>query len=912
MFYIENNIKMSCNVEKIKPILFSPSEEQQKIIDALKNKQNVIVNAVAGSGKTTTILGIARQMPDVNILQITYNKALQIEVEEKVEHEQLKNIKIYTYHGLACSFYDYTAYTDEKIKKIITDDTSFKPRYNQSKYSIIVIDEAQDMKHIYFKLVYKFLKDINYNVNLLILGDNYQCINEFLDADYRYLTLAEDIFISHKPFVKLTLNTSYRLTNTMARFINEFMMYNKVKINAPKKGEPVIYHRLNTFSDAVIISNYIIDKIMNHNAKADDFFIIAPSVNKSKILKDIENHLVNANIQCYVPMSDDSKLKAIILQNKVVFTTYNQAKGRERPYCIVLGFDTSYYKYYNRKANMKLCENILYVAVSRASKQLILVEDYKQGSHPFLRSDTLIYGFPLSYDVKTFLQMSNASMKKKFMNRDIIEEEVRQKQALVIHTTSVTNFTKFIKNEIIDKITSLVDKLFITTSPVDEQNSVIFPNDIQTSSSTYEEVYDIIGVTLPSMLEINKCGKTNVLHRIAKIEVETMLQDDKHKTIIDEFNKIVYPCVSIRDWLHLGNFYLACTNKLYYKIKQITNYDWITDKIIEGCHNNMRRNIVSFDDLIFEYEQEITFTDKAYGQITLMGRFDAIDSDTIWEFKCVESFSLEHKLQLILYSYMWQLNNNTLIANYNAILMKDRKNRGVNGFDSGVGSDSCNGYGSDKKAIQDKSFSKSMGNRQCKLMNIRTGEVLKLNANNDACLCVIGGECGNCNKAIKQIINLLLENRYFYKEKIDNNEFITKNITEISVYLDAIRMNNVVSGATDVSDLVYFEGETGFADGDDSVSGGVVDSESRGGVDSESRSISDFEDESGDESESRETINFSKLKVNELIELCNKEFVINENNRIKNLKKKKKQELIDILLNIRQLKREDDKRELDF
>ena len=67
--------------EDIPPILFSPSEEQQKIIDALKNKQNVIVNAVAGSGKTTTILGIAKQMPDINILQITYNKALKLEVE---------------------------------------------------------------------------------------------------------------------------------------------------------------------------------------------------------------------------------------------------------------------------------------------------------------------------------------------------------------------------------------------------------------------------------------------------------------------------------------------------------------------------------------------------------------------------------------------------------------------------------------------------------------------------------------------------------------------------------------------------------------------------------------------------------------------------------------------------------------
>ena len=195
--------------KKPPPTVFSPSDEQQKIIDALKNKQNVIVNAVAGSGKTTTILGIAKQMSDINILQITYNKALQLEVEEKVKNEKLTNIKIYTYHGLSCSFYDYTAWTDDKITDIITNDTQFKPRRNHKHYSIIVIDEAQDMTELYFKLVYKFLRDLKFSGNLLILGDNYQGIYDFKGADTRYLTLAEEIFKSHKPFIKLTLKFSF-------------------------------------------------------------------------------------------------------------------------------------------------------------------------------------------------------------------------------------------------------------------------------------------------------------------------------------------------------------------------------------------------------------------------------------------------------------------------------------------------------------------------------------------------------------------------------------------------------------------------------------------------------------------------------------------------------------------------------
>jgi hypothetical protein len=680
----------------------------------------------------------------------------------------------------------------------------------------------------------------------------------------------------------------------MARFINEFMMYDKVNINAPKQGEPVIYHRLNTFSDGIIISKYIIDKIINHNAKADDFFIIAPSIKNSKILKTIENNLVDANIQCYVPMTDESKLNAKILQHKVVFTTYNQAKGRERSYCIVLGFDTSYYKYYNKTANMYICENILYVATSRASKQLILVEDYSHGSHPFLQCNTLIDGSVMTDDIKSFLHITKESMLNDYLDRKSIEEEVKKKQSLILHTTNVTDFTKFIKNEILDKISILVDKLFITISEVEEKNIVLFPNDIQTSSSTFEEVFDIIGVTLPSMLEINKNGQTNVLHRISKIEVEKMIQCKKNKTITDEFNKIVYPCINIKDWLYLGNFYLACTNKLYYKIKQIKNYDWITDAIKDGCHNNMKRHIPSFNDLKFEYEQEITFTDTTYGQITLNGRFDAIDNYTLWEFKISETFSLEYKLQLIIYSYMWKINNNNIIAYNYSNLIANKYNINEN----------------EKKELQENAFRKSKGHRDCKLMSIRTGEILKLNTNNDACSCVIGSDCNNCDSKIKQIIDLLLYNRYFHKVKIDDNEFIINNIDKISSYLYIIEKYKISSLNSDFNSI-------NSIDSIDSIdySGYTSNSDTSSiNLDEEFYNTSYIIDNyySGDYDDEDYTIDYTKLKVNELIDLCNKEFELNENNRIKNLKKKKKQELIDILLNLRKNKFEEDKIEIDF
>ena len=63
-----------------------PSEEQLTIINHIKSgKYNGEVDAVAGSGKTTTILSLASHIADKSIIQITYNSELKREVSEKKE-----------------------------------------------------------------------------------------------------------------------------------------------------------------------------------------------------------------------------------------------------------------------------------------------------------------------------------------------------------------------------------------------------------------------------------------------------------------------------------------------------------------------------------------------------------------------------------------------------------------------------------------------------------------------------------------------------------------------------------------------------------------------------------------------------------------------------------------------------------
>ena len=88
------------------------SNEQQKILDEVRDGHNVMVDAVAGTGKTTLILSIARELPDKRILQLTYNASLRKDVKDTIAKQELTNINVHTYHSLAKRYYLSTVYTD--------------------------------------------------------------------------------------------------------------------------------------------------------------------------------------------------------------------------------------------------------------------------------------------------------------------------------------------------------------------------------------------------------------------------------------------------------------------------------------------------------------------------------------------------------------------------------------------------------------------------------------------------------------------------------------------------------------------------------------------------------------------------------------------------------------------------------
>ncbi|GAB6188712.1 UvrD-helicase domain-containing protein [Marinitoga arctica] len=87
--------------------------EQIEIIKKARNS-NLIINAFAGSGKTTTLLSIAYALRNKSFLFLAFNRSVKEEIEYKIKKSKLNNIKVLTTHGLAYKF----AKNDLKFKKI--------------------------------------------------------------------------------------------------------------------------------------------------------------------------------------------------------------------------------------------------------------------------------------------------------------------------------------------------------------------------------------------------------------------------------------------------------------------------------------------------------------------------------------------------------------------------------------------------------------------------------------------------------------------------------------------------------------------------------------------------------------------------------------------------------------------------
>lgn len=630
------------------------SAEQERVAFLLQTN-HVIVNSVAGSGKTTTALHIAKKNPNQQALIITFNRKLKIDTRQRVKALGITNMAVHTYHSYAYAKDDYEL--AEHLAAGITFET---------KFDIVLVDEVQDMKPLFFQLVCYIVENhTNPGFRMVLFGDQHQCIYAFMKADSRYLTLAPALWGKRlsTPWVDAPLGVSYRVTKPMSRFVND-CMFGYEKLVAPKESEVrpeylivdpfehfgTLYRRL-----CLLLQEYAPDEI----------YVLGYSL-KNQVMRELENNIKKQfpQVNTYAQTNDEAVLSEAVLKNKLAFCTFHSSKGTERKVVLLLGFDSTYFDYYARTDDRNRCPNLLYVAATRATERLILVQT--AAPLPFLRRGDILArccdirideGLP--HCIRCGIPHMNPCI------HALGGAVPRRMQGP--SSVSVTDLLRHLDPTTLDHCFQMLrlrkvqeGGQFNMMPPSIHNNAPPFEN------STMEEVSDITGTAIPAFYEMRKTGSCTLVDCLQSgiVRKPNVLKDIRSGRYTLPKSIETIPTTS-EDFLFCANCWLATNSGYVGRLAQINKYQWFPNEAMEQCMERLDDTMLRIGMNPTEYERSLEL-DPQFQTIgsRLCGRVDMLDAESMMEFKAVHELRREHYLQTAIYMYMMQVKGEGRQRNY--------------------------------------------------------------------------------------------------------------------------------------------------------------------------------------------------------------------------------------------------------
>lgn len=616
------------------------SNEQREIVAHFCAGKNVIVNSVAGSGKTTCNLYVAQALREKNILLLTYNARLKQETREKVQSCEIENLAVHSYHSFCVHNYDREGYDNNVLKKIV--ETNVAP-IDAFSYDLIILDEAQDITPTFYQLIRKIFRDNGVVAQIGVFGDRRQSIYDFMGSDERYIVYASKLFnFTNTEWVECCLSESFRITDKMAKFINCCML----------KQECIISRKVSEFKPRYVIGSYDepyseVCRYLGMGYLPSDIFILAPSTRTKanttsfgqSPLVHLENKIKHkhSNINVFVSTNDDMPLDERLINGKLVFSTYNQSKGLERKVVILFNFDETYFKFYARDAIPLICPNILYVGATRALEHLTVIHGNNNEIIPFLEK-------------RNIRQYCDFDPYKKNKSK------MKKHDNIMFPAVAVVDVVRYLPPHVLQNCVKMLNII-----PLDPAGEKIIVSSTTDNSITVENISDLTGTAIPAKFQATIVGNIGILDRMKKIREQIRLCLIEYPTIpLNIGDKILYEQNQLDDatgdtvneLLYIANCWNAYTNGYVFRVFQISDYGWLTEKCMEQCLQRLRELNIS-KNATFEYDLFVDDRNELCGR-SIVGRADCIDANVLYEFKGTNKLEDAHIIQLALYAYMYE------------------------------------------------------------------------------------------------------------------------------------------------------------------------------------------------------------------------------------------------------------------
>ena len=362
-------------------------DEQRNVVFSEKETKATLILAVAGSGKTTTIVCRIKHLvdtgvPEDGIILTTFTRDAANEMEKKLElvFGYKPDVIVGTIDSLALKY--VKTYKPNLLNNITNNVGEYSVRFHeflkspdaQEFYKCVkhlFVDEFQDINNIQYKIIKEFYKN---NVNITCVGDDAQNIYTFRGSDIKYILNFKTYFENCQI---LKLCTNYRSSREIVNFANATLENNEFQI--PKtmisfhKNQTNIKPKVCFFDKSNQQYEYLKDTIISlHRKDGIKYNNIAVLCPQNSFLYQLEEVLTKNDVP-NVLLDGKSDIRSKVKENYVCLSTIHKSKGLEWDVVFLLMMNDEIFpsKKYN---TADICESrrLFYVGVTRPKKLLYI------------------------------------------------------------------------------------------------------------------------------------------------------------------------------------------------------------------------------------------------------------------------------------------------------------------------------------------------------------------------------------------------------------------------------------------------------------------------------------------------------------------------------------------------------------
>ena len=681
-----------------------PSSEQQAIVESILHGRNIIVEAVAGAGKTTSMLQTVRVLcklqPESRALIISYNKRLQEGSECRVqglrENGVRLNVCCSTLHSLGCRYYGVVCKTDKGLIEICDGaGLPWRPHPQHGRFTHIFIDEGQDFQPILFTFLLKFLVDHGGSPVLAVFGDSMQTVNKHNGSSPAYLTRA-DVLLPAPPgaqWVRRSLCTSNRVTGNIAAFVNQAVLMRPCLKARKADGPPVHYWCGGAFWAVASLAQLVLRRFGAGKLRADDVMIVTPSVkgraNSNRTpLRELANRLSEGGMPICTKLDDEPSTATT---NCVLVTTRHSSKGLERKLVIVMDCSTSHAFFLNRQARPDeveddtKCSEAWYVAFTRAESELHIVGHSGQANK---------YGHvdgPIPFlDMKVMSRLEEDGVVRRHDElcppMSPSSSDVQPDMALLLVNQLLGQVRAHVISSAMHCLEASGSWVHLhCPSPPAERISVPDVVKVVVNGAVVEQsVSHITGIAIPTMLQVGQpstceagastssaggIGLTSAVYVQAYNELKAhygseSCQNEGERWMRAKFRALPAPGMATPTaawYLEVASLWytvVSIESGFLFKHTQLepTMWTWLSEEHASRCKERLHTFIVDHDHVDSAAEVVVETTVSCQGkERQLQGQLDVVTPSCVWELKCSRGdITDEHKLQLAMYAWLWR------------------------------------------------------------------------------------------------------------------------------------------------------------------------------------------------------------------------------------------------------------------